>query len=109
MDDPYSSPEFEELARRAIDDLLPNMRDCAATVSLVPKGEGDVKFAIELGFSIMLDKPIIAVITPGQSVPAKLVAVADAIVEGDIGSPDFTERLMTAVRRATQGEQEDGV
>jgi hypothetical protein len=58
-----------------------------------------VKFAVELGFSIMLDKPIIAVVAPGTQVPGKLVAVADEIVEGVPGQPGFEERFHAALAR----------
>jgi hypothetical protein len=61
----------------------------------------DVKFAVELGFMVMLDKPIIAVVSPGSKVPLKLAKVADEIVEGDIGDPDFQERFHAAIDRVT--------
>jgi len=74
-------PSFERYARRVIDELLPKLQDSAITASIVPDGPGDVKFAVELGLSIMLDKPIALLIRPGQSVPEHLARVADAIIE----------------------------
>ena len=74
--------------------------DSAATVSLVPSAESvDAKFAVELGLSIMLDKPLILVVAPGTRIPDRLVRVADAIVEGELSSPDLRERLNDAVRK----------
>lgn len=52
-------------------------------VQIVPDGELDLKFLTEVGLSIMLDKPITAVVRPGTQVPDKLLRVADRIVEGD--------------------------
>ena len=98
-ENPFEGKEWEEFAEAALTELVPKLRDSFCTVSLVPTGKTDVKFSLELGFSIMLDKPIIAVVEPGTQVPAKLVAVADDIIEGDLGDPDLEERLHTALQR----------
>ncbi|ORA24906.1 hypothetical protein BST13_33595 [Mycobacterium aquaticum] len=97
-DDPFDTPEFRDYARRVRTELIPKLRDSAASISLVPNGPTDVKFAVELGLSIMLDKPIVAVVPPGTKVPAKLVAVADRIVEGDLNDRTLADRLNTAIR-----------
>jgi hypothetical protein len=72
----------------------------------VPKGQTDVKFAVELGFSIMLDKPIIAVVMAGTQVPAKLLKIADEIIEAPAnmnldGDPEFGARMAAAISRVT--------
>ncbi len=76
-----SDPLFERYARRVIDDLLPKLQESVASVSIVPDGPADVKFAVELGLAIMLDKPIALVIRPGIQVPDHLARVADSIIE----------------------------
>lgn len=86
MTDPFDTPDAQAWARRVLDDLVPQLADSAATVSVVPTGPADVKFAVELGLSIMFDKPIILAISPGQKVPDHLVRVADEIVEVTPGS-----------------------
>ena len=65
-------------------------------------GKIDPKMALETGYMIMLDKPIITVVTPGSPVPNKLAMVSDEIVEGDIGDPDFQERMQAAITRVTE-------
>lgn len=66
------------------------------TISLIPRGQTDIKFALELGLSIMMDKPIIALVQPGMSIPSGLAAVAAEIVEVDIArDPDGAERSIT--------------
>lgn len=80
-DDVWDDPEVREWAQRVIRDLIPKISGSSLTISLVPKGETDVKFAVELGFSIMLDKPVILVVQPGTVLPDHLVRVADEIVE----------------------------
>jgi nucleoside 2-deoxyribosyltransferase len=92
-------PEVQAWARRVLADLVPKLTESDCTVSLLPRGESDVKFAVELGFSIMLDKPIIAVIEPGQQIPARMLRVVDEVVEGPLDAPDFQERLGAAIAR----------
>jgi hypothetical protein len=94
-----NDPDVKEWARRVLADLVPKISTSACTISLMPTVETDVKFAVELGFSIMLDKPIIAVIQPGQQIPARMLRVVDEIVEGPIDAPDFPERLRAAIDR----------
>lgn len=105
-DDPFETPEAREWAQRVRTELVPKLRESALTVSLVPRGDSDVKFAVELGMSIMLDKPIIAVVAPGAKVPDKLVQVADLIVEGDVTDPGFGGRIQAAVSKIlARGEE----
>jgi hypothetical protein len=73
-------PEFQDWEAHVRNDVVPKIARSAMTVSLAPSGEADIKFAVELGLSIMLDKPIILVREPGQVLPAKLLQVADDVV-----------------------------
>lgn len=97
--DPYSHPGFRQFARRARNDLLPKIDRSAVVMSFVMEGEPDVKWAIEMGFSIMLNKPIIAVITPGRHVPRKLALVVDEWVEWTDDQDEMAQRINTAMAR----------
>ena len=102
-DDPWEDPGWRRYAQHCREMLEPMVADSAVCLSLVPPGNKvDPKFAVELGYMIMLDKPIIAVVRPGSRVPLKLAKVADEIVEGDIGDPDFEGRLHAAMNRVTK-------
>jgi hypothetical protein len=101
-------PEFREFAQSVRGELIPKLENSGMVVSLVPSGETDVKFAIELGFSIMLDKPIIAVVQPGTPLPDKLVRVADHIVDADVSTVQGQERLQEVIDQVAQGEQGSG-
>ena len=99
-DDLRNDPIYSawEAAVRA--DCLPKLRDSALTVSLAPKGDPDIKYAVELGLSIMMDKPIILIVAPGQEIPRKLRDVADAIVDVDwdnFGTNGGAERIQAAI------------
>lgn len=91
---------FRAWAREVGVRLVPAMRSSSAVVNVVPEDPGadDIQFALEIGLAVLMDKPIIAVVLPGRRVPSKLLAITDQLVEGDIASPDFQERLQTAIR-----------
>jgi hypothetical protein len=92
----WDDPRYQQFEALVLDRLIPMLRETAATVSLVPRGALDVKFAIELGLSIVMDKPIIALVLPGMSIPHGLASVAAEIVEVDIArDPDGAERSIT--------------
>lgn len=97
-------PEAREWAKHVLEDMAPKMANSAYVMQLVPTGEhsvGDVKFWVELGASIMMDKPILAIMVEGQEVPEKLKLIADRIVRVPPGSPDDTwrERLSAGVEQ----------
>lgn len=100
MSDLSNDPEFKAWAKRVRAHVLPQISDSALTVSLVPEGETDIKFAVELGLSVMLDKPIIAVVQPGTKVPEHLVRVADRIVEADLGDPGGAAKIQASIQAA---------
>lgn len=85
--------EDEAWARRVLRELVPKIEEAQCNVSLVPDGPPDVKFAVELGLSVMMDKPIVLVVRPGVRVPAKLLALADVVLAGDISSREEAEAL----------------
>jgi len=86
--DYWDDPEMQQWARRVSDEVVPMIRGSAATISIVPSGESDMKFAVELGLSIMMDKPIIIAVPAGVQVPSKLVLLADEIARPlDTGPP----------------------
>jgi len=85
MDDMSTDPEFKAWAAHLVDEVIPKMKGSAMTISLAPspESESDIKYAVELGLSIMLDKPIVILAMPGQVLPEKLRRVADRIIEVD--------------------------
>lgn len=92
-------PEFKEWAENVRAHLLPMISESALTFSIVPEDPTniDIKFAVELGVSIMLDKPIIAVVQPGTKVPERLLRVADHIIDVDLSAPDAAQRVQQAI------------
>jgi len=88
--------EFVDHFRR---DALEKITDSAFVCSLVPEDGFDVKFAVELGAAIMLNKPILAIVQPGADISGKLRLVADEIVEADIDVEDGRLKVFEAIQR----------
>lgn len=93
------SPEFRRYAAHALEEMLPKLSGSEFCVSIAPspggegKGRGDVKYWVELGASIMLDKPILVIAAPGQKLPERLRRVADEVFEVDWTSADAQQEL----------------
>lgn len=80
-------------------DALQKMESSAFVASLVPRGDFDVKFAVELGAAIMLDKPIVAIAAPGATIPDRLRRVVDELVEADVDTAEGREAIAAALAR----------
>lgn len=76
---------WEDLVAYTRREIVAKIADSAFVMSLVPSAGSDIKFAIELGTAIMLDKPIVALAIRGRDIPPGLRRVAHAVIEiGDI-------------------------
>lgn len=81
-------------------DLVPMIEGSAYVMSLVPDSDQlDIKFSVELGVAIMLDKPIIAVVIDNRTVPPKLARVCDAVIEWT----DDKAEMMRRIEAVTSG------
>lgn len=91
--DLFDDPALQAWSRETVSMLA------ASAVSLaVYSGQVDGKLALELGASVLLDKPIIMVVASGSKVPEKVVRVADRIIEADMDDPaGAAERIRAAL------------
>jgi len=100
MTDWSETPEAKAWIADVLDNMVPKMQASTAIISLVTDGKPDVKFAVETGMALLLDKPIILAVMPGASVPPKLRGIADDIIEFDMDDPKATaERVSEAMAR----------
>jgi hypothetical protein len=98
--DPWQDPSAKRWVRQVLEGMAAKMAHSAVVCSVVPDGDGDVKFWVELGASIMMDKPIIAVVLGDRAIPTKLEAIADEIVRCPEGvNPAASEDVAQAVAR----------
>lgn len=107
----WDEPDVIEWAKQVLDDMVPKLSSSECSISIMPKdGIGDVKFWVELGASIMMDKPIIAVAFEDAPVPPKLALVANEIVRLPHGLDDDPEgrAAMLAALRRVLGDDDAG-
>lgn len=96
VEEVWDDPDYQSWEKHVRDFVVPVLEETAVTITLIPRGQTDIKFAVELGLSIMMDKPIIALVQPGMSIPSGLAAVAAEIVEVDIAKdPEGAQRSIT--------------
>ena len=87
-------PDWEEYAQHVMEELIPALARSSVMFSIYPShGTGDVKFWVELGASIMMDKPIIVVAPPAMALPERLKRVADHILYADMDDSEARQEL----------------
>lgn len=89
-------PEAKKWLAHARDELVPMIADSALTMTLVPD-EPDPKVAVELGYSILLDKPIVLVVPEGRTIPEHLARVADMVIPMPTDVAAFTVAMNEAM------------
>lgn len=101
---PYNDPAFIKWAEDVNSSMTPKLEGSALTMSIVTPGVGDVKFWVELGASIMMNKPLIA-ISLTEDIPEKLLRVTDELVivkdgsGGGINGDEAKEAIKAAIGR----------
>lgn len=104
-DSPYKSDEFKDWADRMRERLIPKMQDSANVLMIAPNmsAEFDIEFALQIGATILLEKPLILLVDRGRTIPPKLRAIADRIIETDLDTftmdaPDIQRQLTQAFK-----------
>ncbi|MBT1509364.1 hypothetical protein KIP88_02520 [Bradyrhizobium sp. SRL28] len=85
-DNPYDSADFKRWADTMRKRLIPKMRDSASVLMIAPdmSTDFDIEFALQIGASILLEKPLILLVHQGRNIPPKLRAIADRIIETNL-------------------------
>ena len=87
-------------------DALRKLAESDAFLSLAPPpGKINVKFCVELGAAIMLDKPIVVIVMPGRTVPPMLDQIASHVIHADIDTEEGRRETAAELARLTQAEQ----
>jgi hypothetical protein len=90
-----SSTEWRRFERDIRENMIPKMRDSAKVLVIAPdiSSEFDVAFAVQIGASVLLEKPLIVVVDEGRTVPPKLERIADRIVYADLKTTFGRQRV----------------
>jgi hypothetical protein len=97
-----SRKAWDSFVAHARREAAAKIAESAFVISLVPGGEPDIKYAVELGLSIMLDKPLLIVVAPGVKIPERLRRVADELVVADLDVEAGREALHRAIERMNE-------
>jgi len=107
-----SDPTYRSWRERIQTHILPALESSGANCMLVSdRGDPDIDYAVELGLTILLDKPLIVVSAPGAHIPQRLRRAADRVIEIDLMQPGAREELGRAVNDVLDGidvEDDDG-
>jgi nucleoside 2-deoxyribosyltransferase len=87
---------WDEFVTFQREQTMKQMMESAFVMSIVPE-EADIKFAVELGLAIMLDKPLFCVLLPGAKMPPKLEKIADMVTVADLDTKEGREALMQQI------------
>jgi len=93
---------FDSWLARAKVELPPKLADAAVAMSFVSGGDpGDIspQAALELGYILLMGKPLVVVVATGGKVPPGLAKAADDIVEGDLADESTKARLAAVIAR----------
>jgi hypothetical protein len=105
-DEIRNDPQWQEWEANVREGLVPMIDQSAYVMTLVPENDPDIKFAVELGLTIMMEKPLIVIAYPGRRVPPKLEQIADHVLRIDEDRP-VQEQVQEAMRAVMSGDSHD--
>lgn len=100
-DQAMSQEEWDRFEAEVREQVVDKMVDSALVTTLNPaEQEPDVKLAVEVGMTILLDKPMLLIAREGDYIPPMLERVAHAVIRhsGDLASAEGKEELWTALK-----------
>lgn len=104
--------ESEPWEKHAREELGPKMADTSYVITISPGDEIDPKIALETGYAVLLDKPVLVLTWPGREVPSGLRRFARRVVDlpGTPSSPEGQKALAAALEsfheELEEGEEE---
>lgn len=81
----WNDPEVKSWLTHVSENLVPMVQSSALSICVYDTDPPDPQNAMEVGYMVLMDKPIIVTAVKGAKVPEKLRRVADQIVEFDPG------------------------
>jgi hypothetical protein len=94
-------PDWQEWSGKILAESVPQMERSRASMILY-SGTHEPKQAIEIGFAILMNKPIVLVHMPGVEPPWKLKKIANYVIECDNtteeGKAEFSRKFQRIMR-----------
>lgn len=98
--DPDERERWDAFVTHFRRDALEKISDSTAFVAIAPT-ELDVKFCVELGAAIMLDKPLLVIAMEGAEVPSQLRKIS-VVVHADLDTEAGRLAIESAIRTLGQ-------
>lgn len=95
-DEDIPEEEWQRFENEVREQVVDKMAESALVTTLNPGDRGpDVKLAVEVGMTILLDKPMLLIAKEGDPIPETLERVAYAVIRfsGDLDSEEGKQEL----------------
>lgn len=101
-DDWRNDPSWKRFERDMRTDMIPKMKDSASVLVIAPdlsSQDFDVVFALQIGASVLLEKPLVVVVDGSRVLPPKLERLADRIIRADLSTEFGREQVQQEMTR----------
>lgn len=102
----------ESMVNDVVENLVPTIKDSSIVMTIWTDGSqhGDVKQALEIGFSILMDKPIIVIQFDDTPVSERLARAADVVISVDRDAPpqESHDLIQKALEKVLGTGDDDG-
>jgi nucleoside 2-deoxyribosyltransferase len=91
---------FKRFARDMRENLVPKIMDSAYVIAIAPPtgSDTDIRMAVEIGYAILSNKPLIVVAPAGRHVGEKLLRIADHVITGEMDTEAGREAMHDKLR-----------
>jgi hypothetical protein len=93
----------QEFMERADTELRMMIEKSAIVMHIIGAGPPTVKSAVEVGFALLLDKPIIVVVPEDRPVPDHLRNIAVAVIPLELEPSAMADRIQETMDRVYPG------
>jgi hypothetical protein len=93
--------DWRKFERHVREKIIPDMRTSQLVMLISPdiSAEFDVRFAVQIGAAVLLEKPLVVIVPAGSVIAPKLERVADRIIRGDSSTEEGREALRAQMER----------
>lgn len=92
--DPFKSSEWITFADKVRRDMIPQMEESSHVAVISPDGpDFDVAFAVQIGATVILDKPLVVLVPHGFKPPRRLLLIADKVIQVSEDDTDRTRAM----------------
>jgi hypothetical protein len=92
--------EWRRFEKHVRETLVPKMAESETVLVISPDfGTFDVEFALQIGASVLLEKPLLVVLPEGRVMPPKLERIADRIITVDLLSERGPQHIQDELKR----------